>query len=80
MDLFKNSPKSICHQCFNIKEDCSRPMKSCGTDKKMHIAYVQKCESFNRPMSKTYESKSVAVDAAVDSRVDMMGGGHQLEK
>lgn len=80
MDLFKKSPKSICHQCYNIKESCLHPMKSCEADKKLHVAYVTKCASFNKPMSAQYVAKSVSVEASTDSRVEMMGGGHQDER
>lgn len=76
-DIFKNSPKSICHQCFNINENCMMPMKVCETDKKLHIAYVTRCQAFNAPMKKEYEAKTVSVQTAADTRIEMMGGGHK---
>jgi hypothetical protein len=78
MDPFKRSPKSICHQCSNINEDCKDTHKSCGTDSKLGVSFVQRCSSFNRPMGELSKKSTapVAVDAPVDSRVEMMGGGH----
>lgn len=73
---FKESLKSICHKCSNIKKDCFEAIKTCGTDSKIGKSFVEKCGSFNKELVlKKYEANILKTDNAVDSRIEMMGGG-----
>lgn len=50
MESFKKSKLSICHDCCNFSERCDiRTTKTCGTDSRERVAYVQKCGDFNKP-------------------------------
>lgn len=49
---FKDSPKSLCGSCSNIKEDCFHVQKSCGTDAKLGKSFVSSCCGFNKPIVK----------------------------
>lgn len=73
---YKESAKSLCHKCFNLKEDCFNAPKTCGTDTKIGKSFVSKCGSFNKDLAeKKTEPNFVTVSNAADSRIEMMGGG-----
>jgi len=80
----KTSKKSICHSCFNIKEHCSiATSKSCGTDSKLGMSFVQSCDKYNIVFSdcKISQGSTISVGFANDSRIDTIGGGfHKVEK
>ncbi len=79
MEIFKKSKESICNGCNNVMEVCNvKTMKACGTDKKLRVAFVESCSHYNKPFvfSDSSESTTVSVNHSVDSRVEMMGGGH----
>lgn len=79
MEIFKESKKSICHNCKNVNEKCYKRVTqiTCGTDSKIGKAFVEKCTSFNKPLGlKNYNKNTVSTKHAVDTRVEMMGGGH----
>lgn len=48
-ELFKISPKALCHKCKNIDQKCSLVTKVCDTDSKIGKGYVVKCTKFNMP-------------------------------
>lgn len=81
LNKFKESKKSICHNCFNINNNCSFASKVCDTDSKTGLAFVSKCAMLNKDISeKKYETSSVKVDNSPDSRIEMMGGGFKDNK
>lgn len=53
--------------------------KSCGTDSGIGFAFVEKCTWFNKDIINKKNSQHIvkAVHRS-ESRVDMMGGGHNL--
>ena len=79
MEIFKESAKSICHNCDNIELKCSgKIMITCGTDPKISKAFVQNCNKFNTDLYAKNETKTrtLSVQARRETRVEMMGGGH----
>ena len=78
MEIFKESEKSLCHDCFNINEKCARVSKVCGTDSKIGRAFIERCSKFNKPITtiSNYKNTSISVQAKRETRVEMMGGGH----
>ena len=80
MEKFKKSKKSICLECSNIENTCaSLGGKICDTDNEIGLAYVKKCAWINKEMVHTKQTKhTVSVDHKPESRIDMMGGGHNL--
>lgn len=82
MEVFKESKKSICHKCKNIKEICDKlTMKNCETDKKIGKAFVSSCSKFNKHLiTKSVKTEYLKVAHRPESRVEMMGGGHDLIK
>jgi hypothetical protein len=81
MEVFKVSKKSICHNCFNVKEKCENKVSMmCGTDRKIGGSFVQTCGSYNRKIKKYNSScastTSISVGHSADTRKEMMGGGH----
>jgi len=76
VEVFKKSLKSICHNCININEICSSINKTCGTDSKMGLAYIEKCSKFNKDITEDkIRSSKIVVQNKSDSRIEMMGGG-----
>lgn len=73
---FKESLKSLCHNCKNKELDCFTASKVCGTDSKIGKSFIEKCGSFNKDMvAKVYEAAEVKTENSADSRIEMMGGG-----
>jgi len=79
MEIFKESKKSICNRCYNINETCSTNVfMTCGTDNKIEKAYVESCMQFNKPIdSCSYKKYTIKTSHKADTRVEMMGGGHE---
>lgn len=81
MEVFKISKKSVCNSCFNINHECSLLSgKSCGTDTKVGYAFIESCSWLNKKITEIVHVRNIIkVDHCPESRVDMMGGGHNLE-
>lgn len=82
IEVFKISKKSICHECSNINEVCNMKVSmTCGTDGPAGLAFVQRCGSLNKVIQGRPEESShtITADHKPESRVDMMGGGHNLD-
>lgn len=70
---------SKCHSCFNINETCNLNVHmSCEADSKIKLAYVESCGSFNKKIRNVkYKDNTVTASHSVETRVEMMGGGHK---
>ena len=45
--LFKISKKSLCNKCTKLQDICGADInKVCGTDSKIQLAYVVKCQKY----------------------------------